>query len=84
MAQKSMKELEEHVANLRGKLEVAEEELKSRKEAKLARAAGMLAKRDPAFAKALAEIMGDAPQNEPTILAPETAKLGAEKSPSKS
>lgn len=79
-----MKELEEHVANLRGKLEAAEAELKARKEAKIARAAGMLAKKDPAFAKALAEIMGEAPQNSPTTSAQVPAKPGAAKTPSKS
>lgn len=66
MAQKSLKQLEDHVANLRAKLAEAEAELKTRKEAKLAKAAGMLAKTDPAFAKALADLMGDTP--------PESAK----------
>lgn len=83
MAQKSMKELEEHVANLRGKLEAAEAELKARKEARIAKAAGQLAKKDPAFAKALAEIMGEAPPKTEVISASQPAKPGAPKTPSK-
>jgi hypothetical protein len=83
MAQKSLKELEDHVANLRAKLADAEAELKARKEAKLAKAAGLLAKKDPAFAKALADLMGEASQNAPTPLASDAAKPGAPKPPAK-
>lgn len=83
MAQKSLRELEEHVASLRAKLADAETELKTRREAKLAKAAGQLAKKDPAFAKALAEIMGDAPQKEGSISASQPSTPVAPKSPAK-
>lgn len=83
MAQKSLKELEDHVANLRAKLADSEAELKARKEAKLAKAAGQLAKKDPAFAKALADLMGDTPQNPATPVASSSAKPEAPKPPAK-
>ena len=83
MAQKSLKELEDHVANLRAKLADSEAELKARKEAKLAKAAGQLAKKDPAFAKALADLMGETAPNPATPVASSPAKPEAPKPPAK-
>lgn len=83
MAQKSLKELEDHVANLRAKLADSEAELKARKEAKLAKAAGQLAKKDPAFAKALADLMGETAPNLATPVASSPVKSEAPKQPAK-
>lgn len=58
MSKKSIIDLEEYVANLRKRLDEAENELNVRKQSQIARAAMMLAKTDPVFAAALNKAMG--------------------------